>query len=75
MSSGNQETLRGWVIALACIAALVFAAVAFTEIRYVREHPYAYGPAKVIAYACGGGAVLGVAVALLARVVAFRDPR
>lgn len=73
MTRTNHATLRGLIIALACLAApLVFAGVAFTEIEYVSDHPHAY-PAKVIAYASGAGAILAVAVALLARVVAFRE--
>jgi len=53
------------VIALSTVAFLIFAGVAITEISYVGSHPYAYGPAKVIAWAAGGGAILSVVGALL----------
>lgn len=72
-SAINKASICRWVIALASISALVFAGVAFTEVRYIRDHPYAYGPAKVIAYAGGAGAVLSVAVAMLARAVGFAE--
>jgi hypothetical protein len=36
------------------------------EFRYASDHPYAYGPAKVIAWAAAGGVLLAIAVALLA---------
>jgi hypothetical protein len=44
----------------------VLAGVAIHELRYASDHPYAYGPAKVIALGAGGGAALAVAVLLLA---------
>jgi hypothetical protein len=40
--------------------------VAITEINYASAHPFAYGPAKVIAWAAGAGALVSVAVADLA---------
>ena len=52
--------------ALAAIALLVLAGVAVHELRYADAHPYAYGPAKVIAIAAAGGALLAGAVLLLA---------
>lgn len=64
--TNNNATIRGWVITLAAISAVILVGVAFTEIRYVRDHPYAYGPAKVIAYAAGAGALLAIAVGMLA---------
>jgi hypothetical protein len=62
----------GIVIVLAVIAALVFAGVVVTELGYASDHPYAYGPAKVIAWSAGAGAVLSVAVAL--RAASMRKP-
>lgn len=58
--------ILGAVLALASLAAVVFVGVAIHELSYASAHAYAYGPAKVIAWAAGGGAVLAVAVALLA---------
>jgi hypothetical protein len=58
------------VVALAAVAAVVFAGVAVHELNYAADHPFAYGPAKVIAWASGAGALLSVAVAMLAFSVA-----
>lgn len=44
---------------------LALAAVAVHELSHASSHPYAYGPAKVIALAAAGGAALAVAVALI----------
>jgi len=52
-------------MAAAAIAAAAFAGVAIHELDYASGHPYAYGPAKVIAWAGGAGALLSVAVGLL----------
>ena len=57
----------GVVTALSLVAFVVFAWVAFEEISYASAHPYAYGPAEVIAAAAAGGALLSVAVVVLAR--------
>jgi len=56
----------GAVVALAAIAGLALAGVAVHEMSYASDHPYQYGPAKVIATAAGAGAVLAIAVGLLA---------
>lgn len=61
----SRTTLYGAVIALAAVAAIVFVGVAIHELDYASGHPYAYGPAKVIAWGAGAGAVLSVAVGLL----------
>ena len=53
-------------MALAAVAAVVFVGVTIDELSYASNHPYAYGPAKVIAWGAGAGAVLSVAVGLLA---------
>lgn len=58
--------MLGVVIALAIVAAAVFAGVAIHELNYASSHPYKYGPAHVIAWGAGAGALLSVAVALLA---------
>jgi hypothetical protein len=59
-------TVVGAVIALATVAAITFIGVLIHELTYASDHPYAYGPAKVIAWGAGAGAVLAVAVGLLA---------
>ena len=60
-------------VALCVIAVVIFSGVAVTEINYVNGHPFAYGPAKVIAWAGGSGALLSVAVGLVA-IVLLRRP-
>lgn len=62
----NSSAVAGFVAALTVVALIIFAGVAITEIGYVADHPYRYGPAKVIAWSAGGGAVLSLAVAILA---------
>ncbi len=56
-------------LTLAAISAVLFAYVAIHELSYAGSHPYAYGPAKVIATGAGAGALLSVAVALIALAV------
>ncbi|HWK30114.1 MAG TPA: hypothetical protein VNS09_26320 [Solirubrobacter sp.] len=46
---------------------MTLAGVAVHELQYASGHPFAYGPAKVIALTAGAGAVLAVAVGVLAR--------
>jgi len=58
--------VRASVVILALASAVVFVGVAVTEINYVSGHPYAYGPAKVIAWAAGAGACISLAVSVLA---------
>jgi hypothetical protein len=57
----------GVVTALSVIAFVVFAGVAVHELQYASGHPFAYGPAKVIAVAAAAGALLSAAVAVLGR--------
>lgn len=64
--SQPSSTLLGAAAAIAAVAFLVFAGAAANEVVYVVDHPHAYGPAKVIAIACGGGALLSAAVGLIA---------
>lgn len=61
----NRPAVGGFVLALAAVAAIVFAGVAVHELNYASDHPHAYGPAKVIGLAAAGGAALAVAVALI----------
>ena len=61
----SRSALGGAVIALAVVAAVVFVGVAVHELNYASGHPYAYGPAKVIAWGAGAGALLSLAVAVL----------
>jgi Mn2+/Fe2+ NRAMP family transporter len=65
-SVGFPKALGGAVIALAVVAAVISIGVAVHELQYAGDHPYAYGPAKVIAWGAGAGALLALAVALLA---------
>jgi len=44
-----SQTTRSAIVALAGIAAALFVAVAAYELDYASSHPYASGPAKVIA--------------------------
>ena len=62
----RTSTICGAVLALTLIAALMLAGVAVHELEYASDHPFAYGPAKVIAWAATGGVLLAIAVALLA---------
>jgi hypothetical protein len=57
--------LPGIVIALAGVALAVFVGVAVHELNYAAAHPYRYGPAKVIATASGGGALVSLALGAL----------
>lgn len=66
MNDGTRSTIAGAAIALAVVAALVFVGVGIHELKYASDHPYKYGPAKVIAWGAGAGALLSVAVALVA---------
>jgi hypothetical protein len=62
----RRSALLSAVIALAMASALVLLGVAVHELSYASDHPYRYGPAKVIALGAGATAILAVAVALLA---------
>lgn len=62
----NRANLRIIVICMALGAALIFAGVAKTELDYASAHPYAFGPAKVIAWCAGAGVLISLAVGLLA---------
>jgi hypothetical protein len=61
----SLKSIGGAIMTLAIIAAVVFAYVAIHELSYASSHPYAYGPAKIIAWGGGGGVLLSVAVGLL----------
>jgi hypothetical protein len=61
-----RSSVSGIVAALCTAAAVIFAGVGATELSYVSDHPYAYGPAKVIAWAAGAGVLLSAAVGVLA---------
>jgi hypothetical protein len=62
----KTRTLLRSVVALAAVARLISLGVVVEEVTYVSDHPYAYGPAKVIAWGAGAGAILAVAVGILA---------
>jgi hypothetical protein len=60
------SSLTGAAAALAAVACMAFAGVAVTEWSYASAHPDAYGPANVIATGAAAGAVLALAVCMLA---------
>ena len=64
----SRSAIRAIVLVLIVLALTVFAGEAIHELHYADVHPGAYGPADVIALACGAGAVLALAagIALLA---------
>lgn len=62
----TRGAITGAAMALAVVAAVGFIGVAIHEFGYASDHPYAYGPAKVIAWGGCAGAVVCIAVALLA---------
>jgi hypothetical protein len=70
----SRATLGGAVIAFAVLAAIIFVGVAVHELSYASGHPYAYGPAKVIAWAGAAGALLALAVTGLAVALLRREP-
>jgi hypothetical protein len=71
----NRSAVGGAVLVAATVAALVFIGVAVNELNYASDHPYAYGPAKVIAWAAGAGALLSAAVGALGFALARADRR
>jgi hypothetical protein len=60
-----RSTACGAAISLAAVAIVVLLGVMVNELRYASTHPFRYGPAKVIAWTAGGGALIAAAVALL----------
>jgi hypothetical protein len=66
-SGGSLAATLAASFALSIGAMVGFVGVAVHEFGYAGAHPYAYGPAKVIAWAACAGAVLALAVALLVR--------
>lgn len=61
----GRQGLGGLVFACSVVAAVVFGGVAVHELNYASDHPHAYGPAKVIAWAACAGALVSVAVAVV----------
>lgn len=61
------------VVVMAMASAVGFLAVAIHEFDYANSHPFAYGPAKVIAWGALSGAVLALGVALLGYLVTKKD--
>lgn len=59
-----RGALQASVIVLLALALTVFAGETIHELHYADVHPDAYGPAKVIALACGAGAVLALAAGI-----------
>lgn len=71
----SRSAIAGAAVALALVAAVGFIGVAIHEFSYASDHPYAYGPAKVIAWGGCAGGVLSVAVALLSFALTRAEPR
>jgi hypothetical protein len=65
----SSSSLLGAIVALAVVSAIVFVGVAVHEIAYASDHPYQYGPAHVIAWGAGAGALISASVCLLALAV------
>jgi hypothetical protein len=65
-----MKALGGFVLALAIVALIVFAAVGIHELQFASDHSFRYGPAKVIASAAGGGVLLSAAVATIGAALA-----
>lgn len=53
-------------IALSAVGGVVLLGVGIHELEYARDHPGAYGPAKVIAWAAFAAAAVAASVAVLA---------
>jgi hypothetical protein len=64
--AAGGSALGGFVLALALVCLVIFCGVLISELSYVHSHRLAYGPAKVIAWTGGAGAVLSVSVGLVA---------
>ena len=62
----HLSTICGAAAALASVAVIALVGVMIHELNYASDHPYQYGPAKVIAWTAGAGALGAAAVALLA---------
>jgi hypothetical protein len=56
----SRSAVRAAVLVLIVLAFTVFAGEGVHELHYANAHPGAYGPAKIIALACGAGAVLAL---------------
>ena len=64
----TRRSLMAVAATCAFISAVVFVYVLIHELDYAGAHPHAYGPANIIAAAAGAGALLSIAVALVAAV-------
>ena len=69
----RRSSLLGAVVALGLVAAGVLVGVAIHELQYAAKHPHSYGPAHVIAWTAGAGALLGGSVAALALALTRAD--
>jgi hypothetical protein len=63
------------VMAIAFGAGIGFVVVALHEFDYASNHPYAFGPAKVIAWAAVAGAALAVGVGILGYALTRERPQ
>jgi hypothetical protein len=60
----QRATVLAGVLALIVLALTILAGEGIHELHYADAHPGGYGPAKVIALACGAGAVLALATGI-----------
>ena len=66
----NKSAITGFVLALALVAALIFAVVAVHEFNYHSAHPYGSGPSLEIAWGGVAGVLLSIAVGAIGLLVA-----
>jgi hypothetical protein len=62
----NRSAISGAVMALSAVSAIIFLVVGIHEFAYDSAHPYAAGPSLEIAWGGIAGALISVAVGLLA---------
>ena len=61
-----MKVFAGLALAFSAVALAISVGVVITELQYVSDHPYRYGPAKVIAWTAGAGGLISLAVGSLA---------
>jgi peptidoglycan/LPS O-acetylase OafA/YrhL len=69
----SRSAIRAAVLVLIVLALTMFAGEAIHELHYADVHPSAYGPADVIALACGAGAMLALAAGVALLLLTPRD--
>jgi hypothetical protein len=74
-ASGSTTPVSSLMLWVAVVAGVIFAGTGLNELTYVSNRPHAYGPARVIAWACGAALLVSIAVGGIARDVASRARR